>query len=131
MSLVRPHLKCAAPVWDPHLQKDIQLLEDTQKFACRMCNMSSNAGYNELLEMSHLPSSSDHRLYLKLCSVLKVLLSTTFICQGDQATYQQTLFAQTAFCLHQLLYIFFCTIFGFAVELVTCICSEFSFPFCF
>ena len=50
MSLVRPHLEYAAPVWDPHLQKDIQLLEDTQKFACRMCNKSWNAGYDELLD---------------------------------------------------------------------------------
>jgi len=74
MSLVQPHLEYAAPVWDPHLQKAIQLLEDTQKFACRMCNNKSwNAGYDELLEMSHLPSLSDHRLYLRLCSVFKII----------------------------------------------------------
>ena len=55
------------------MQKDIQLLEDTQKFACRMCNKSWNAGYDELLEMSHLPSLSDRRLYLRLYSVFKII----------------------------------------------------------
>jgi len=75
MSLVRPHREYAAPVWDPHLLKDIQLLEDTQKFACRMCNKSWNAGYDELLQMSHLPSLSDRRLYLRprVCSVFKII----------------------------------------------------------
>ena len=37
-SLVCPHLDYAAPVWDPYLQRDIQLLERVQTFACRMCN---------------------------------------------------------------------------------------------
>ena len=31
--LVRPHLEYAAPVWDPHLQKDIDKLESVQTFA--------------------------------------------------------------------------------------------------
>jgi len=34
-SLVQPHVEYAASVWDPHLQRDIKLLEKTQKFASR------------------------------------------------------------------------------------------------
>ncbi len=53
ISLVR--LEYAAPVWDPHLQRDIQLLERTQKFACRMCTKAWDAGYEELLDTLNLP----------------------------------------------------------------------------
>ena len=33
LSLIRPHLEYACPVWDPHTMKDEVLLEDAQKFA--------------------------------------------------------------------------------------------------
>jgi len=35
-SLVRTHLKYASNVWDPHLQRDIQLIENVQKFGLRI-----------------------------------------------------------------------------------------------
>ncbi len=59
-SLVRPHLEYTAPVWDPHLQRDIQLLERAQKFACSMCTIrpGMHAGYEELLDTLNLPSSN-------------------------------------------------------------------------
>ena len=72
-SLVRPHFEYAAPVWDPHLQRNIQLLERTQKFACRMCTKAWDAGYEELLETLNLPSLSNRRLFLKLCTVFKII----------------------------------------------------------
>ena len=108
-----------------------QLLEDTQKFACRMCNKSWNAGCDELLEMSHLPSLNDRRLYLSLCSVFKIMhklcyFCNTFLCQEEQVTYKQTLFAQTAFCSHQLIFfLFFCTMFDLIRSGIgTCIVSS-------
>ena len=58
ISLVRPHLEYSAPVWNPHLQRDIQMLERTQKFACRMCTKTWNAGYEELQNTLQLPSLS-------------------------------------------------------------------------
>ena len=36
-TLVKPHTEYASSVWDPHLQKDKNALEDIQKFATRMC----------------------------------------------------------------------------------------------
>ena len=54
--LVRPHLEYAAPVWSPHLVKDITSLENVQKFALRMCHKNWDAGYQELLDLSTLPT---------------------------------------------------------------------------
>ena len=34
---VRPHLEYCACVWDPHLLKDVDLLESVQKFALKVC----------------------------------------------------------------------------------------------
>ena len=40
IALVRPHLEYASPVWSPHLSKDINSIEDVQKFALRICAKS-------------------------------------------------------------------------------------------
>ena len=55
VTLVRPHLEYAAPVWDPHLVKDITKLENVQTFA------------------SQLPALQNRRLYLKLCTLYKMI----------------------------------------------------------
>ena len=73
ISIVRPHMEYAAPVWDPHLRKDQDLLESTQKFACTMITRKWDKGYDELLNMTNLPSLADRRLYLKLCSLYKIV----------------------------------------------------------
>ena len=49
-----------------HLQS---LLESTHKFACKMITKSWDKGYDELLNMTILPSLADRRLYLKLSSL--------------------------------------------------------------
>ena len=63
---MRPHLEYAAPVWDPHLQKDIDKLEKVQKFALRMCTKNWMASYDNLLTCCNIPSLKTRRLYLKL-----------------------------------------------------------------
>ena len=73
ISLVHPHLEYSAPVWNPHLQCDIEMLERTQQFACRMCTKTWNAGYEELQNTLQLPSLSNRRLFLKLCTIIKVI----------------------------------------------------------
>ena len=36
-SLIRPHLVYAAPVWAPHLTRDIANLEKVQRFGLKLC----------------------------------------------------------------------------------------------
>ena len=35
LSMVRPHLEYASPVWSPHLARDKELIKSVQKFALR------------------------------------------------------------------------------------------------
>ena len=37
VSLIRPHLEYAGPVWNPYLRKDIDNLENVQHRASRLC----------------------------------------------------------------------------------------------
>ena len=79
ISLVRPHVEYAAPVWDPHAVQDIQSIESLQKFALRTCSKQWDCGYSELLDAFNLPSLENRRLYLKLCHLFKIVhASVTF-----------------------------------------------------
>ena len=60
-SLIRPHMEYACSVWDPHLKKDIQMLENVQKFALRICSKSWNSDYDTLLGTINIPTLSNRR----------------------------------------------------------------------
>ena len=47
-TMVRPHLKYAAPVWSSELIKDISKLENVQKFALRVCTKQWKLPYIDL-----------------------------------------------------------------------------------
>ena len=66
-SLVRLHTEYASIIWDAHLSKDILALENTQKFALRVCLKNWRADYDLLLDQAHLPRLSSRRKFLKLC----------------------------------------------------------------
>ena len=53
-SLVRPHLDYCSPVWRPHLQKDINLLEKVQKRATRMVEGYRGVDYFSRLKSMNL-----------------------------------------------------------------------------
>ena len=72
LSLVWPHLEYAAPVWSPHLNKYITMLERTQQFACKMCKIWDSSN-NELLDRLHLPRLAQHRLYLSPCFMYRII----------------------------------------------------------
>jgi len=67
ISLVRPHLEYASPVWNPYL-KDIKQLEEVEKFALKMI---WDLGYQDLLGilditlLQHVQSS--------LCTLFKII----------------------------------------------------------
>ena len=67
------HLDYAAQVWDPYLQKDVQLLENTQKFALKLISHNWSTSYQDLLSLSDLPTLSTRRLHLKLSQVYKIV----------------------------------------------------------
>ena len=72
VSLVRPHLEYASQVWDPHLLKDICKLENVQKFALRMCSGQYHESYEKLRDIFHIPSLSNRRCYLSLCTFFNI-----------------------------------------------------------
>ena len=70
---MHPHLEYAAPVWDPHKLKDVKSLEDTQKFALRMCLKEWSCDYQEVLELSSFPTLQNRRCYQKLTTLFKIV----------------------------------------------------------
>ena len=56
ISIVRPHLEYACPVWAPHMAKDIHAVESVQKFACRMATRNWKSGYHNVLSLTELPT---------------------------------------------------------------------------
>ena len=72
-SFIRPHLEYAAAVWDPFLKKDIDLLENTQKFALKVSTKCWNISYDDLLSRSNLPSLQDRRRQFKLCQAFNII----------------------------------------------------------
>ena len=73
ISLVRPHLEYASSVWNPYLQQNINTLEDVQRFALRMCYNHWDQAYSQLLQLFNIPSLSECRLYLDLCTMFKIV----------------------------------------------------------
>ena len=82
VSLVRPHVEYAAPVWDPHLAQDINMLENVQKFGLRVCSKQWDTGYSELLNMCNLSTLENRRLYLKLCHLFKIVNGLCYFPSG-------------------------------------------------
>lgn len=78
LTQVRPLLEYGVEVWHPYLSKDIQALENVQKFALRICSNKWQAHYNDLLEYFKLPSLENRRLYLSLCTFFKITHKTSY-----------------------------------------------------
>ena len=89
ISFIRPHAEYAAAAWDPFLRKDIDLIEDVQKYGLKVCLKSWSANYSELLERSHLPTLQARRREAKLCHLYKIVNKETFF--PDAPTLSRTL----------------------------------------
>ena len=66
-------MEYACAVWDPHLVKDVKLIEDVQKFALRVCSKSWNSNYESLLSYCRVPTLSNRRKVLKLCLLFNII----------------------------------------------------------
>ena len=73
LMLIRPHLEYASTVWDPFLQKDIQLLEKVQKYAAKVCTKQWNWSYEELLHTLLLPTLQVRHKIMKLILLYKYI----------------------------------------------------------
>ena len=54
VSLIRPHLEYAVSVWNPHLKKDIDQLENIQHRATRLCPSNKKKTYEDRLKVMRL-----------------------------------------------------------------------------
>ena len=75
ISLVRPHVEYACQVWDPYLDKDKKLLEDVQKFGCKIASHQWDSSYQDLLQLLELQTLEERRLHLKLGVLFKIIHS--------------------------------------------------------
>ena len=64
LSVIRPHLEYATPVWSPNLIKDVNKLEHVQRFVLRVCTKEWSTSYKDLLEKCHVPELSTRRDHL-------------------------------------------------------------------
>ena len=81
-TLVLPHLEYACPVWAPRTRKDTELLENVQRFACKMATHCWNSSYEELLALTNLPTLERRRLHLKLSHLYKIVHHQSFFPNG-------------------------------------------------
>ena len=82
LSLVRPHLDYASALWSPHLKKDITVLENVQKLACRMATRSWESSYQDLLNCVGFSSLEYRRLETRLCTLYKIIYNLCYFEHG-------------------------------------------------
>ena len=70
---MRPQIEYACEVWDPYLQKDCYMLEQVQKFACKVCLKRWSIPYHDMLSQLHIPSLKDRRKSMRLCTLYKII----------------------------------------------------------
>ena len=74
-AFIRPILEYGAPVWDPHLIKDIQAIESVQRFATKICTKNWSMPYPDRLQLLNLDSLFTRRKCAKLCLLYKTVHS--------------------------------------------------------
>ena len=87
-TLVRPHLEYCAPIWSPHLAKDIDALEKVQRRATTLITSISTLTYEARLEELDLYSLFCRRQRGDLIEVFKILNSHYRIDPNDLFTLQ-------------------------------------------
>ena len=102
VSLVRPHLEYACSVWSPHLVKDINAIENVQKFASRMATHNWNLNYNDLLSLTDLPTLERRRMDLKLGQLFKIVHKLCFFPEGIVRLREQTPLLSNTRSVHPL-----------------------------
>ena len=107
-------------MWNPYLEKDIQFIENVQKFALRICAKDYTASYVHLLDAFLLPSLKNRWLYLSLCSFYSIvnglahfpkctaILTTHPMCSSRN--HSPHMYMVPFACCNAFKYSFFCTV---------------------
>ena len=101
-TLVLPHLEYACPVWAPHTHKDTELLENIQRFACKMATHCWNSSYEELLALTNLPTLERRRLHLKLSHLYKIVHHQSFFPNGVVSLREHSVAQHNSCSVHSL-----------------------------
>ena len=72
ISIVRPHLEYAAPVWNPHTKKMINLIENVQRRASKLLPSLKDLPYKDRLKKLNLPTLQYHRYRGDMIEVYKM-----------------------------------------------------------
>jgi len=70
---VRTHLEYCVQVWCPYLKKDIEHVEQVQRFATRILNGMAGLSYEQRLERLGLSSLERRRLHSDLCEAYRTV----------------------------------------------------------
>jgi hypothetical protein len=73
VSLVRPHLEYANPVWNPYFKKHIDMIENIQRRATKLIPGLSDLSYEDRLRRLKLPSLSYRRSRGDMIEVYKIM----------------------------------------------------------
>lgn len=77
--IIRPHLDYASPIWNPHLLKDINLLEGVQRRFTRLIPEISNLSYPRRLAAIKLKTLEERRRRADLIETYKIFKGLTKI----------------------------------------------------
>jgi len=72
-SLVRPHLEYCVPIWSPHYQKDIELVEGVQRHATKLIEDVRNLHYEECIKKLNLMTLEKIRHSSDLIKTFKII----------------------------------------------------------
>ena len=77
-SIVHLHMEYASQVWNPHLKKNIDELENSQRMALHICTRQWDLSYRDLLLTSQILTLAARREYLSLCTFYKIIHNQMF-----------------------------------------------------
>jgi len=72
-SVVRPHLEYCVPIWSPHYQKDIELVEGVQRRATELIDDVRNLHYEERIKKLNLMTLEKRRHRSDLIETFKII----------------------------------------------------------
>ena len=83
LSLVRPRLEYACPMWSPHIVTLIAQIELVQKLALKIVSGEWNTGYPVHLSKFQIPTLQRRRSELSLCLLYKISRSECFFLRAS------------------------------------------------